>query len=144
VQTLEDSLGTNYDFLSNVPTQIQEKIESRAKNEIISWINTNDLTSPLLADLETSNLDLTTISTDTTIGHDSFVFDSMYYGHFKCNLRRIIDHPNLWNYLKDLYQRPEFKATCNLDYDAMMLIAVGQTVATEFATIAAANNYWRK
>jgi Hexameric tyrosine-coordinated heme protein (HTHP) len=28
--------------------------------------------------------------------------------------------------------------------DAMMLIAVGQTVATEFTTIAAANNYWRK
>lgn len=28
--------------------------------------------------------------------------------------------------------------------DAMMLIAVGQTVATEFATIAAANNYWKK
>ena len=28
--------------------------------------------------------------------------------------------------------------------DAMMLIAVGQTVATEFATVAAANNYWRK
>ncbi|PIF33444.1 hexameric tyrosine-coordinated heme protein (HTHP) [Flavobacterium sp. 9] len=28
--------------------------------------------------------------------------------------------------------------------DAAMLIAVGQTVATEFATIAAANNYWRK
>ncbi|KOP26356.1 glutathionyl-hydroquinone reductase YqjG [Hapalosiphon sp. MRB220] len=43
-------------------------------------------------------------------------FDSVYYSHFKCNLRRIIDYPNLWNYLKDLYQRPEFKATCNLDY----------------------------
>lgn len=28
--------------------------------------------------------------------------------------------------------------------DATMLIAIGQTVATEFATIAAANNYWRK
>jgi putative glutathione S-transferase len=42
-------------------------------------------------------------------------FDSVYYSHFKCNLRRIIDYPNLWNYLKDLYQRPEFKATCNLD-----------------------------
>jgi glycerate-2-kinase len=27
--------------------------------------------------------------------------------------------------------------------DAMMLIAIGQTVATEFATIAAANNYWK-
>jgi glutathionyl-hydroquinone reductase len=43
-------------------------------------------------------------------------FDPVYYGHFKCNLRRIIDYPNLWNYLKDLYQRPQFKATCNLDY----------------------------
>jgi glutathionyl-hydroquinone reductase len=42
-------------------------------------------------------------------------FDSVYHGHFKCNLRRIIDYPNLWNYLKDLYQRPEFKVTCNLE-----------------------------
>ncbi|OKH28441.1 glutathione S-transferase family protein [Chroogloeocystis siderophila] len=43
-------------------------------------------------------------------------FDSVYYGHFKCNLWRIIDYSNLWNYLKDLYQRPEFKATCNLNH----------------------------
>jgi len=43
-------------------------------------------------------------------------FDPVYYGHFKCNLRRILDYPNLWNYLKDLYQRPGFKATCNLDH----------------------------
>ena len=43
-------------------------------------------------------------------------FDSVYHGHFKCNVRRIIDYPNLWNYLKDLYQHPAFKATCNLDY----------------------------
>lgn len=41
-------------------------------------------------------------------------FDPVYHGHFKCNLRRIIDYPNLWNYLKDLYQHPGFKATCNL------------------------------
>jgi glutathionyl-hydroquinone reductase len=43
-------------------------------------------------------------------------FDSVYHGLFKCNLRRIIDYPNLWNYLKDIYQRPEFKSTCNLDH----------------------------
>lgn len=43
-------------------------------------------------------------------------FDSVYHSHFKCNLRRIVDYPNLWNYLKDLYQYPAFKATCNLDY----------------------------
>jgi glutathionyl-hydroquinone reductase len=42
-------------------------------------------------------------------------FDAVYHGHFKCNLRRIIDYPNLWNYLKDLYAYPGFKATCNLE-----------------------------
>ena len=33
-------------------------------------------------------------------------FDAVYYSHFKCNLRRIVDYPNLWNYLRDLYQVP--------------------------------------
>ncbi|WP_397333894.1 glutathione S-transferase C-terminal domain-containing protein [Nostoc sp. FACHB-145] len=45
-----------------------------------------------------------------------YCFDSVYYVLFKCNLRRILDYPNLWNYLKDLYQHPGFKVTCNLDY----------------------------
>ena len=31
-------------------------------------------------------------------------FDPVYYGHFKCNLRRIVDYPNLYGYLRDLYQ----------------------------------------
>ncbi|MBD1879306.1 glutathione S-transferase family protein [Coleofasciculus sp. FACHB-T130] len=43
-------------------------------------------------------------------------FDAVYYVHFKCNLRRIVDYPNLWNYLKDLYQVPGVKETCNLDH----------------------------
>jgi len=43
-------------------------------------------------------------------------FDAVYYGHFKCNLHRIVDYPNLWNYLKDLYQQPGVKETCNLDH----------------------------
>ncbi|WP_348241782.1 glutathione S-transferase family protein [Leptolyngbya sp. DQ-M1] len=43
-------------------------------------------------------------------------FDSVYYSHFKCNVRRIVDYPNLWNYLKDLYQHPQIKPTCNLDH----------------------------
>ncbi|HZG27663.1 MAG TPA: glutathione S-transferase family protein [Ensifer sp.] len=33
-------------------------------------------------------------------------FDPVYVGHFKCNIRRIADYPNLWGYLKDLYQHP--------------------------------------
>lgn len=43
-------------------------------------------------------------------------FDPVYYVHFKCNLRRIIDYPNLWGYLRDLYQHPDIKDTCNLEH----------------------------
>jgi glutathionyl-hydroquinone reductase len=43
-------------------------------------------------------------------------FDAVYYGHFKCNLRRIIDYPNLGNYLRDLYQQGGIAATVNMDH----------------------------
>jgi putative glutathione S-transferase len=43
-------------------------------------------------------------------------FDAVYVGHFKCNLRRIADYPNLANYLRDLYQTPGFGETVNLDH----------------------------
>lgn len=33
-------------------------------------------------------------------------FDAVYHGHFKCNLRRIADYPNLWAYTRELYQWP--------------------------------------
>ena len=38
-------------------------------------------------------------------------FDPVYVGHFKCNLRRIVDYPNLYGYLRDLYQTPGIAAT---------------------------------
>jgi putative glutathione S-transferase len=38
-------------------------------------------------------------------------FDPVYFGHFKCNLRRLIDYPNLWNYTRDLYQTPGVVST---------------------------------
>jgi glutathionyl-hydroquinone reductase len=43
-------------------------------------------------------------------------FDAVYHGHFKCNLRRIIDYPNLQGYLMDLYQQPSIAETVNLDH----------------------------
>jgi putative glutathione S-transferase len=43
-------------------------------------------------------------------------FDAVYYSHFKCNLRRIVDYPNLWNYLRDLYKQPGVAATVNMDH----------------------------
>lgn len=43
-------------------------------------------------------------------------FDSVYHGHFKCNLRRIIDYRNLPGYLLDLYQQPGIVDTVNFDH----------------------------
>lgn len=40
-------------------------------------------------------------------------FDLVYFSHFKCNVRRIADYPNLWGYARDLYQLPAVAATFN-------------------------------
>jgi putative glutathione S-transferase len=43
-------------------------------------------------------------------------FDAVYYGHFKCNLRRIVDYPNLWAYTRSLYQHPGVAATVDFHH----------------------------
>ena len=43
-------------------------------------------------------------------------FDAVYVGHFKCNIRRIVDYPNLWGYLRDLYQVPGIAETVNIEH----------------------------
>lgn len=43
-------------------------------------------------------------------------FDAVYYVHFKCNWRRLVDYPNLWGYARDLYQRAGFGDTTNFDH----------------------------
>ena len=43
-------------------------------------------------------------------------FDVVYVHHFKCNLRRLADYPNLWGYARDLYQHPGFGDTVDFDH----------------------------
>ncbi|CTQ33774.1 glutathione S-transferase family protein [Jannaschia rubra] len=43
-------------------------------------------------------------------------FDTVYYGHFKCNRRRIVDYPNLWAYTRELFQHPGVAGTVDLDH----------------------------
>ncbi|GAA2419252.1 glutathione S-transferase C-terminal domain-containing protein [Actinomadura vinacea] len=43
-------------------------------------------------------------------------FDAVYYSHFKCNLRRLVDYPALWAYTRDLYSRPAFRETTDFDH----------------------------
>ncbi|OMH25798.1 glutathione S-transferase family protein [Motiliproteus sp. MSK22-1] len=43
-------------------------------------------------------------------------FDAVYVGHFKCNKQRIADYPNLWGYLRELYQLPGIADTVKIDH----------------------------
>jgi len=55
-------------------------------------------------------------------------FDLAYHGNFKCNIRRIVDYPNLWAFTRDLYQQPGIAETTDLD-----------KIKTGYYTIAAVN-----
>jgi putative glutathione S-transferase len=43
-------------------------------------------------------------------------FDAVYFGHFKCNLRRIVDYPHLSGYVRDLYQIDGVSSTVDFDH----------------------------
>ena len=43
-------------------------------------------------------------------------FDPVYVAHFKCNIRKISDYPNLSNYVRDLYQQPQVAQTVNMQH----------------------------
>lgn len=58
----------------------------------------------------------TPVETDWRLFVTLVRFDAVYNGHFKCNLRRIADYPNLSGYLRDLYQVPGVAATVDFDH----------------------------
>jgi glutathionyl-hydroquinone reductase len=43
-------------------------------------------------------------------------FDAVYHGHFKCNVRKLIEYPALWAYARDLFQTPGFGDTIHFDH----------------------------
>ena len=43
-------------------------------------------------------------------------FDPVYVGHFKCNIRRLVDYPALWDYTRELYQHPGVAETVDMDH----------------------------
>ncbi|RUO77345.1 glutathione S-transferase family protein [Idiomarina seosinensis] len=43
-------------------------------------------------------------------------FDAVYYGHFKTNQQRIVDYPNMWRYVRRLYQHPGVAETVVMDH----------------------------
>ena len=55
-------------------------------------------------------------------------FDSVYYGHFKCNIKRIKDYHNLSNYLRELYQKPGIADTVNFHHIKSHYYASQETI----------------
>jgi putative glutathione S-transferase len=43
-------------------------------------------------------------------------FDAVYHGHFKCNLRRLVDLPELWSYARSLFSEPGVAGTVHFDH----------------------------
>jgi glutathionyl-hydroquinone reductase len=43
-------------------------------------------------------------------------FDSVYFGHFKCNRRQIVGYPSLWRYTRELYRHPDIRPTINFQH----------------------------
>ena len=43
-------------------------------------------------------------------------FDQVYFGHFKCNLRRIVDYPHLWRYTREIYHLPRVAQTVDIQH----------------------------
>ncbi|MGF1449538.1 MAG: glutathione S-transferase family protein [Opitutales bacterium] len=58
----------------------------------------------------------TPLETDWRLFVTLIRFDPVYHGHFKCNLRRLKEYPNLWGYTKDLYQLPGIAETVDFDH----------------------------
>ena len=55
-------------------------------------------------------------------------FDPIYFGHFKCNLKRLMDYPNLWGYTRDLYQQPGISDTIDMEYNKIHYYGSHETV----------------
>lgn len=43
-------------------------------------------------------------------------FDHVYHSHFKCNRKRVVDYPNLWGLVREIYQLPGVAQTCNFEH----------------------------
>jgi putative glutathione S-transferase len=58
----------------------------------------------------------TPVETDWRLFCTLVRFDAVYHGHFKCNVRRVVDYPNLQRHLRDLFHVPGIAETVNFDH----------------------------
>jgi putative glutathione S-transferase len=77
--------------------------------ETLDWLEQRLSASPFVVGARMTEADIRLFTT-------LIRFDAVYHGHFKCNLRRIVDYPALWAYTRRLYQMPAIRGTVNLHH----------------------------
>ncbi len=77
-QLYQEVSSLDYDFLSNVAPSVQDVIENRSVNDILNWINANDSTAQLSGDTAIEGSGLNIISTNTTVGDNSFINEAFF------------------------------------------------------------------
>lgn len=71
-------------------------------------------------------------------------FDAVYHGHFKCNIRRLVDYPNLWAYTRDIYQHPGIAQTVNVDHIKQHYYGSHDTInPTGIVPVGPAVDFWQ-
>ena len=89
--------------------------EAAYKEAVVTLFNALDTLEVRLAD-QRYLLGDTITEADWRLFTTLVRFDAVYVGHFKCNIRRIVDYPNLWGYLRDLYQVPGIAETVSIEH----------------------------
>ncbi len=77
--------------------------------DTLDWLDHRLATQPYLTGEQVTEADWRLFTTLVR-------FDPVYVGHFKCNLRRIVDYPHLWPYLRRLYHTPGIAETVNMHH----------------------------
>ncbi len=136
LDTKLDALATNATSLA--PPELRERID-RVLDAIYAPINDGVYRAGFATKQEAYEKAVTRLFTalgewNETLGHQRYTcgdvfteadvalfttllrFDVVYYSHFKCNVRRLQDYPNLWGFVRDVYQMPAVRRTCRLDH----------------------------
>ncbi len=77
--------------------------------ETLDWLEDRLATRPYLVGEQLTEADIRLFTTLVR-------FDPVYFGHFKCNKRALVDYPALWRYTRTLYQHPVFRPTVDFSH----------------------------
>ena len=89
----------------------QEAYEEAVRSlfETLDWLDTRLSRSRYLLGDQLNEADIRLFTTLVR-------FDAVYYGHFKCNIRRIVDYPALWRFTRDVYNLKGVAETVNMHH----------------------------